>query len=397
MNTGDKVWWIPTADMFAPTPECRTRPDAALFKDVKLPPQGSSGQPQVITTKTLVIFGTGRNGGPPASNRKLVRRGQSHGQAVGELPIPAKTSAVPMTFMHNGRQYIVFATGAGQNTALSRADAAHQVGTRRAREGSGGGTGHGATDADPAIGPRRNLGIPGFFFVHIASMVNDLRFALRSLRATPTVTLVALLVLTLGIGATTAIFSVVDAVVLRGLPFDEHDRLVAVGERRAPRPDAAPPAGPVRSRGGLQRRAAELHGLGGAAAGLRVDRGDRRRRFTLREPGAEPEELRGAARHGEFFEVLRESARARASAFTRGERSRRPAPGRRAQRWALAPPLRRRSGHRRQDDSDRRRRVYEVVGVMAPDFSIRSAPPGRPNSGCRTSFRPTNASATRTT
>jgi hypothetical protein len=37
-------------------------------------------------------------------------------------------------------------------------------------------------------------------------------------------------VLTLSIGATAAIFSVVDAVVLRGLPFPESDRLVAVGE-----------------------------------------------------------------------------------------------------------------------------------------------------------------------
>jgi predicted permease len=58
----------------------------------------------------------------------------------------------------------------------------------------------------------------------------DLRHAVRSLRATPVFTTVALVVLTLSIGATTAIFSVVDAVVLRGLPFEESDRLVAVGE-----------------------------------------------------------------------------------------------------------------------------------------------------------------------
>src|SRR6187399_1011137 len=61
-------------------------------------------------------------------------------------------------------------------------------------------------------------------------MLDDIRTSIRSLRSTPAFTLVALLVLTLGIGATTAIFSVVDAVILRGLPFDESDRLVAVGE-----------------------------------------------------------------------------------------------------------------------------------------------------------------------
>jgi len=66
--------------------------------------------------------------------------------------------------------------------------------------------------------------------------MTDLRDAVRALRAAPSFTIVALVVLTLGIGATTAIFSVVDAVALRALPFDEHDRLVAVGERRPPGP-----------------------------------------------------------------------------------------------------------------------------------------------------------------
>jgi putative ABC transport system permease protein len=53
----------------------------------------------------------------------------------------------------------------------------------------------------------------------------DLKTAFRSLRHSRAFTIVALTVLALGIGSGTAIFSVVDAVVLRGLPFDQHDRL----------------------------------------------------------------------------------------------------------------------------------------------------------------------------
>jgi len=60
----------------------------------------------------------------------------------------------------------------------------------------------------------------------------DGRYAVRSLRSTPTFTVVALVVLTLGIGATTAIFSVVDGVALRGLPFPQSSRLVLLTEPR---------------------------------------------------------------------------------------------------------------------------------------------------------------------
>jgi quinoprotein glucose dehydrogenase len=40
------------------------------------------------------------------------------GKQVGAVEIPSKTSAVPMTFLHKGKQYIVFATGGGSNTSL---------------------------------------------------------------------------------------------------------------------------------------------------------------------------------------------------------------------------------------------------------------------------------------
>jgi len=60
----------------------------------------------------------------------------------------------------------------------------------------------------------------------VESVVKDVRYAVRSLIKTPVFTIAALLALTLGIGCTTAIFSLVNAVMLRSLPFQNPDRLV---------------------------------------------------------------------------------------------------------------------------------------------------------------------------
>ena len=68
------------------------------------------------------------------------------------------------------------------------------------------------------------------------TLLADIRFGLRMLLKSPTTTIVALFALTLGIGANTAIFSVVNGVLLRTFPYHEAERLVLVWEK-SPRTD----------------------------------------------------------------------------------------------------------------------------------------------------------------
>src|ERR1700733_2251914 len=67
---------------------------------------------------------------------------------------------------------------------------------------------------------------PGWF---LDTLWQDVWYALRGFRRTPVFTITVVAMLTLGIGATTAVFSVVDRILFRSLPYAHDDRIVSVG------------------------------------------------------------------------------------------------------------------------------------------------------------------------
>ena len=188
------------------------------------------------------------------------------------------------------------------------------------------------------------------------TLLQDLRYGARMLFRNPGFTFVAVLALTLGIGATTAIFSVVNSVLLKPLPYPESERLVYLWET-SPQIDEMSVAYPNYQDWRAQNEVFEHIGV------------YRRQSYNLTGTG-EPERLTGGMMSAELFEALRINP-LRGRLFTNDEDQ----PG--AQPVAVlsyALWQRRFGGDPGVLDQQMtlNDRSFTVIGVMPPDFQFPS-------------------------
>src|SRR6201997_3261563 len=123
-------------------------------------------------------------------------------------------------------------------------------------------------------------------------MTNYLRFALRQLIKNPAFSAVAILTLALGLGANTAIFSIVNAVLLRPLPYPDADRIMVLNESSGPGQDysvAVPDYFDWRNDNTVFERLAATHKESRNLSGI---------------PGRDPERISCASVTRNFFDVV---------------------------------------------------------------------------------------------
>ncbi|MGE0862653.1 MAG: ABC transporter permease [Vicinamibacterales bacterium] len=129
--------------------------------------------------------------------------------------------------------------------------------------------------------------------VDMDRFAQDLRHALRMLRKTPVFTAVVIFTLAVGIGANTAMFSIVNGVLLQGLPFRDAERIVDINEVERRDPTGGGAIAPA-SFLDWQRMSTTLEAM--AAYAPRI--------FNVAPAAGEPERMRGAVTSTGFFDVL---------------------------------------------------------------------------------------------
>ena len=126
----------------------------------------------------------------------------------------------------------------------------------------------------------------------MTTLIQDLRYAFRMLLKNPGFAAVAVIALALGIGANTAIFSVVNTILLRSLPYDDPDRLIVVKENKLPQfPEFSVSPGNFLD---WQKQNASFEKLAAVQGSS----------YNLVTSDAEPERLDGARVSAGLFEML---------------------------------------------------------------------------------------------
>lgn len=128
----------------------------------------------------------------------------------------------------------------------------------------------------------------------MSTLVNDLAYASRTLRKSPAFTVVAVFTIALGIAACTAVFSVVNGVLLRPLPYNDPSRLVLIWSELRTRNVMDFPM-PIPDLRDVRESASTLDGAAGITGGGRV---------ALGGDTGEPEQVRAAGATTNLFDVL---------------------------------------------------------------------------------------------
>jgi quinoprotein glucose dehydrogenase len=115
LNTGEHLWMAPAGDLAQSNP---------VLQQLGLKSLGRPARGHLLLTKTLLIVGqegsTQREGGKPGAvttpnfeihDPKLCAYDKMTGNVVGEVSLPGNATAAPMTYMLNGKQFVVVATG----------------------------------------------------------------------------------------------------------------------------------------------------------------------------------------------------------------------------------------------------------------------------------------------
>src|ERR1700748_3031287 len=133
----------------------------------------------------------------------------------------------------------------------------------------------------------------------MSTFLNDLRYGFRQLRKTPGFTAVCILTLALGIGANTAVFSVMNAVLLKSLPVADPDRVVYLRTSGAPQKTGTVDSNGTFSYPVYDALRQQRGGLSEVMAYVPLSTGKVAVRF-----GAQPEEAEGEMVSGNFFSGL---------------------------------------------------------------------------------------------